>query len=71
MIARGWEEVGFAADTYRLSDRSPFRRGGDDGKDLGVDWDALQQAQAGSGGSAECGETAVAPGPPKPRIPQR
>ena len=69
MVARGWDEVGFAQGTHRLGDRSPFRRGGDDGKDLGVDWDALQQAQAGPGGSA-CGETAAAPGPPKPRIPQ-
>jgi hypothetical protein len=63
MIARGWNEVAFQTGTYRLSAASPFRRAGDDGQDLGVDWDALQRAQAGLGGSA-CGARAV----PRPGI---
>jgi hypothetical protein len=72
MVAKSWDEVAFAEGTYRLGDRSPFRRAGDDGKDLGVDWEALQQAQAGPAGSAACGsEPPAAPGLPKPRIPQR
>ena len=67
MIARDWKEVAFEQGTYRLSASSPFRRAGDDGKDLGVDWDALQKAQEGPGGSGPCG--AAPPGAVKPRIP--
>lgn len=57
-VARGWDEVGFQPGTYRLAAGSPFRRAGDDGKDLGVDMDALEKAQAGAGGSAACAEVA-------------
>lgn len=67
MVARDWNEVGFAAGTYRLGPGSPFRRAGDDGKDIGVDMEALEKAQAGPGGSAGCG---VATPPAKPRQPQ-
>jgi hypothetical protein len=67
LVARDWKEVAFAEGTYRLAPGSPFRRAGDDGKDLGADWDALAKAQEGPGGSAPCG--AAPPGPVKPRIP--
>ena len=66
MIARGWDEVAFQAGGYRLSPGSPFKRAGDDGRDIGVDWDALERAQAGSGGSGPCGGRAIPrPGGPK------
>jgi hypothetical protein len=65
MIARGWDEVAFQAGSQRLSPGSPFKRVADDGRDIGVDWDALENAQTGAGRSAPCGE---APGPPaRPR----
>ena len=66
MIARGWDEVAFQAGTQRLSPGSPFRRVGDDGRDIGVDWDALENAQAGSGRSAPCGEPPGRSARPRP-----
>ena len=69
LVARDWKEVAFEPGTYRLSASSPFRRAGDDGKDLGVDWDALQKAQEGPGGSGPCGAAPPGTVKPKPRIP--
>ena len=63
IVARDWDEVGFQSGGYRLGTNSPFRRAGDDGKDIGVDWDLLQRAQSGPGGSAPCAAQAV----PRPR----
>jgi hypothetical protein len=54
MIARSWDDVAFRPGTYALAASSPFKRAGDDGKDPGVDWDALEKAQAGPGGSVAC-----------------
>ncbi len=68
-IARDWDEVAFQAGTYRLAPGSPFRRVGDDGKDPGVDWDALEKSQAGPGGSAACAESISPPGKPRQRTP--
>jgi len=39
--------VDLAAGDYRLASSSPYRRGGADGKDVGVDFDALEKATAG------------------------
>ena len=64
IVARDWDEVGFQSGGYRLGANSPFRRAGDDGKDIGVDWDVLQRAQSGPGGSAPCAQAAV----PRPRL---
>lgn len=44
-------DVGFvdlSHGNYRLLDNSPYRNAGTDGKDLGVDFDALQKATAGT-----------------------
>jgi hypothetical protein len=51
-VASGWDAVGFEQGTYKLARSSAYYRAGDDGKDLGVDVDALTAAQAGpaSGG---------------------
>lgn len=69
MVARDWNEVRFQGDTYRLAPGSPFRGAGEDGKDLGVDWDGLQRALAGPGGSAPCEQS----GQPRerPRVPRK
>ena len=61
MIARGWEEVAFQSGTYRLSPGSPFKRAADDGRDIGIDWDALEKAQSGAGGSGPCGRAIPRP----------
>jgi hypothetical protein len=72
MIARGWEEVAFQAGTYRLAPGSPFKRAADDGRDIGVDWDAIEKARAGPGGSAACDEgQASRPSNPRQREPQQ
>jgi hypothetical protein len=45
------DDVGFVArqgDDYRLIDKSPYRRAATDGKDVGVDMDALQSATSGA-----------------------
>jgi hypothetical protein len=67
LVARDWKEVSFEEGTYRLAAGSPFRGAGDDGKDLGVDWDELQRAQSGPGGSAPCVETPERPPTARPR----
>jgi hypothetical protein len=68
LVARDWTEVAFEPGTFRLSADSPFRRAADDGKDLGVDWDALQKALEGPGGSAACVEAPDRPSArPRPR----
>jgi hypothetical protein len=69
LVARDWKEVAFAEGTYQLAPNSPFRRAGDDGKDLGVDSEALEKAQQGLGGSVPCDVPPPGPGPVKPRIP--
>ncbi len=46
---RSLDEIGFADPAhgnYRLTDSSPYRHGGTDGKDLGADFDALAAAMA-------------------------
>lgn len=56
-------EVGFVdlgARNYRLASTSPYRGKDTDGKDLGVDWDAMMAAQTG---------TANEPPPPPPPDP--
>jgi hypothetical protein len=63
IVARDWDEVGFQSGGYRLGANSPFRRAGDDGKDIGVDWDVLQRAQSGPGGSASCAQAVPRPRP--------
>jgi hypothetical protein len=70
-VARGWDDVGFQPGTYRLAAGSPFRRAGDDGKDLGVDMDALEKAQAGPGGSAACAGAPKVPTKPRQQQPAR
>jgi hypothetical protein len=59
LIARGWDEVAFQAGTYRLSPGSPFKRAAEDGRDIGIDWEAIERAQGGTGGST-CGGRAIA-----------
>ena len=46
-VAPGWDAVGFEKGTDKLAQSSAYYRAGDDGKDLGVDVDALTRAQAG------------------------
>ncbi len=53
-VASGWGAVGIDGKTFRLTTTSRFRRAAADGKDIGVDIDALNAAQAGPGGSAGC-----------------
>jgi hypothetical protein len=55
LVASSWNDVRFEEGSYRLSSRSPYYRGGDDGKDLGVDMDAIDAAQTGPT-SAACGQ---------------
>jgi hypothetical protein len=57
-IAPNWNAVGFQKGGYRLSPTSPYLRAGDDGKDPGVDVDALSRAQEGPD-SNSCGQTAA------------
>jgi len=52
--------VDFAGGNYRLLRSSPYRNAGTDGKDLGVDVDALDAAQAGPT-SAACGQIVPRP----------
>jgi hypothetical protein len=63
IVARDWNEVAFQSGGYRLGASSPFRGAGDDGKDIGVDWDVLQRAQSGPGGSAACAQAVPRPRP--------
>ena len=57
-IASDWKSVGVDAG-HRLTTASPFYRVGEDGKDLGVDMDALTAAQAGPASSTCAQGTAV------------
>ena len=57
-IASDWQSVGVDAG-HRLTTASPFYRVGEDGKDLGVDMDALTAAQAGPASSTCAQGTAV------------
>jgi hypothetical protein len=58
-IAPNWNAVGFQNGGYRLAPTSPYLRAGDDGKDPGVDVDALALAQEWPD-SSSCGQTAAA-----------
>jgi hypothetical protein len=60
IIAPDWNAVRFEEGSYRLSPGSPYHRAGDDGKDLGVDMDAIDAAQAGPT-SAACGQITPRP----------
>jgi hypothetical protein len=60
LVAAGWDAVRFEEGSTRLSSGSPYYRGGDDGKDLGVDMDAIDAAQAGPS-SAACGQIVPRP----------
>jgi hypothetical protein len=53
-VVGGWDAVGFDNGSSRLATTSRFRRAASDGKDIGVDIDALAAAQNGPGGSAAC-----------------
>jgi hypothetical protein len=60
LVASGWSAVRYEEGSYKLSSASPYFRAGDDGKDLGVDGDALAAAQAGPS-SAACGQVIPRP----------
>jgi hypothetical protein len=60
-IASGWNAVRFVEGSYKLSSASPYYRAADDGKDLGVDVDALAAAQEGPSTTA-CGQIVPRPG---------
>jgi hypothetical protein len=64
-VARDWSTVGFVSGTQRLAPTSPYYRAGDDGKDLGVDLDAVMAAveRAGGGGCSTRPENPT--GPPR------
>ena len=55
-IASDWAAVGFVNGTQKLASTSPFYRAGDDGQDLGADFDTLMAAVQGAG-NAGCGAT--------------
>lgn len=55
-IAGDWGAVGFVNGTQKLAATSPFYRAGDDGQDLGADFDTLMAAVQGAG-NAGCGAT--------------
>ena len=46
-VASDWNAVGFEKDSVKLSPSSPYYRSGDDGKDPGVDIDALSRRSRG------------------------
>jgi hypothetical protein len=58
-VASDWNAVGFQKGSYKLAPASPFYRAGDDGRDPGVDVDAVARAQAGPD-SSSCGQAASA-----------
>ena len=59
-VVSGWTEVGVQAGTSRLAPASRFARAGDDGRDIGVDVDAITKAQAsGPRVSDGCGESSA------------
>jgi hypothetical protein len=60
-VSPDWNAVGFQKESYQLAPTSPYYRAGDDGKDLGVDVDALLAAQQGAA-SESCGQAAAIPG---------
>ena len=69
-VAPDWTGVGFLTGTEKLARTSPYYRGGDDGKDLGADLDAIEAAQEGPPSSGRCGparEREPLPEKPRPR----
>jgi hypothetical protein len=52
-VVDDWDAVGFEG-TATLSPRSRFHGAASDGKDIGVDMEAINAAQIGAGGSASC-----------------
>jgi hypothetical protein len=58
----GWTEVGVETGTSRLAPESRFARAGDDGRDIGVDIDAIARAQASGARVPDgCGEPSAVP----------
>ena len=57
-VAADWNAVGFQKGTYTLAAASRFYHAGDDGKDPGVDVDALLAAQRGPASNG-CGQAAA------------
>ena len=57
-VSPDWDAVGFQEGSYKLATTSPYYRAGDDGKDPGVDVDALMAAQEGPASSG-CGQAAA------------
>ena len=62
-VVSDWDAAGLDSATSKLTTRSRFHNAAADGKDVGVDMDAIAAAQNGPGGSAAC--TA----PARPRAP--
>jgi hypothetical protein len=63
-VVRDWTDVGFQSGTSKLDKASRFYHAGDDGKDIGVDVDAIAQAQGGRS-SDGCGQMAIPRTEPK------
>jgi hypothetical protein len=51
-VVADWNAVGFQKGNYKLATTSRFYRAGDDGKDLGADFEALTRAQQGPDSSS-------------------
>ena len=61
-VVGGWDAVGIDTTTSRLTSTSRFRKAAAEGKDIGVDVDAIAAAQQGPSGSAACSSSAVRAG---------
>ena len=57
-VVPGWDAVGIDGATAKLTSQSRFHAAASDGKDVGVDTDAITAAQNGPGGSAPCSASA-------------
>src|SRR5262249_5304262 len=60
-VVSSWDAVGIDPASSRLTPTSRFRKAAADGKDVGVDIDALATAQRDAGGSAPCVASGVRP----------
>jgi len=63
-VVHGWDGVGFMSGTPQLAATSRFHRAATDGKDVGVDVDALNAAQNGPADNPGCTASI-----PRPRMP--
>jgi hypothetical protein len=63
-VVHGWDAVGFTAGDSRLTATSRFHRAASDGKDIGVDLDAIAAAQNGPADSVGCATATPRPRPP-------